>query len=671
MWTLRGPLTAYLAVAADFLGLAMILPALPFFVSERGEDPSWLGAILTAQYAGVVVGSILFGYLSDKMGRLEAVLLALAGDAVMFAVSGFADSALALFVIRLIAGTSTPISCSVAYLVDHVSEKERPKAMSLLSAALIGGFLVGSAGASAMANAGFMAVCLTSSGIAFAALLAIWLGNRDAASPAAGEGPDAAAGDNGESLHSEGDDSHTPTLAEMARRRSASSDAAKVAVSGFSRRDLTAAVESPSDGTKGTGADGDADTGAGTAPSTPMAQDDAAAGAVDVFTVGETMKSRYFAPIAMSSFLTGWSFAFNVTLAPLIVTSVFEFNQQQVSFIFLGIVVELLMVNLLLYAPLVRAVGIKYVIAVSLGVTSVFVGLAPTAVDSENLVFILIVFSFIAVNNAIVRPSVNVLSANTAKNLVPSGIGRIMGANQGLFSIGQAVAPIVTASLYSFGGATAAFVPTACVFFLNFCAMLWFGARVNDTLPEFAAARRAELLEKAAATDPEAALPMVKAGGADGGDSGIGALDGGGGGGGGDAAELAPLTAADVIVEDAEETADDTAAADDDASEGADGAADDAGDDVGAGSGDLPSGANGAPTTGVKAEGAASAPDRSGDDAATAVAGGASAAESDSASPASTASATASAGAAEGVDGTAASVGKAAEEATVASATPA
>lgn len=100
----QGPETAYLAVATDFCGLAMILPLLPFFIKERGEDDAWLGAVLTAQYGGVVIGSVLFGWVSDKLGRRAGVLLSLLGDALLFASSGLADSVEVLFAVRLLAG---------------------------------------------------------------------------------------------------------------------------------------------------------------------------------------------------------------------------------------------------------------------------------------------------------------------------------------------------------------------------------------------------------------------------------------------------------------------------------------------------------------------------------------------------------------------------------------
>eukprot|EP00964_Phaeocystis_antarctica_P035460 scaffold20246_cov58-Phaeocystis_antarctica.AAC.9 len=78
-----GPAIA--ATAADILGRAIVTPALPFYLSEVGvaeaDLPRWSGMIMGAQFAAVVLGSLLSGRMGDKYGSAAAVKLALIGQA--------------------------------------------------------------------------------------------------------------------------------------------------------------------------------------------------------------------------------------------------------------------------------------------------------------------------------------------------------------------------------------------------------------------------------------------------------------------------------------------------------------------------------------------------------------------------------------------------------------
>ena len=68
---LLGPGPAFMLVMVDFFGLGCIMPLLPFFCNDYAADNKsmWLGAILSSQAAGVVVGTIIIGKASDVFGR--------------------------------------------------------------------------------------------------------------------------------------------------------------------------------------------------------------------------------------------------------------------------------------------------------------------------------------------------------------------------------------------------------------------------------------------------------------------------------------------------------------------------------------------------------------------------------------------------------------------------
>ena len=153
--------SAVLSVFADYLGLAMLTPSLPFYLSEKGltddEIPFWNGAITTAQFAAIVIGNVFWGRFCDRTSSWRALQMAMLGDTVFFALSAVApfglrgapSAGVMLAVVRFFAGLFTPLVSAVLYIFDRVqSPKELARGVSLYAFATVsaygaGGFLVG------------------------------------------------------------------------------------------------------------------------------------------------------------------------------------------------------------------------------------------------------------------------------------------------------------------------------------------------------------------------------------------------------------------------------------------------------------------------------------------------------------------------------------------------
>ena len=88
----------------DFVGLGTIMPVLPFFLMDINADIFWLGFILSAQYFGVVVGSIFWGLVADYCGVRKVYLVLLFADTILFFMSGLCESVLTLVLVRCAAG---------------------------------------------------------------------------------------------------------------------------------------------------------------------------------------------------------------------------------------------------------------------------------------------------------------------------------------------------------------------------------------------------------------------------------------------------------------------------------------------------------------------------------------------------------------------------------------
>ena len=137
-----GPAIA--ATAADILDKAIVMQSLPFFLSNSNSSsegiglpeadiPRWSGMITGAQYAAIVLGSLLSGRMGDKYGSAAAVKLALIGQTFFFALSAFAPfgfvgdptlRATLLLFTRIGAGVATALVSALLYIFDRAPSSE-------------------------------------------------------------------------------------------------------------------------------------------------------------------------------------------------------------------------------------------------------------------------------------------------------------------------------------------------------------------------------------------------------------------------------------------------------------------------------------------------------------------------------------------------------------------
>jgi hypothetical protein len=101
----------YLAMMAEFIGLAILFPTLGQFVmAVHGGDPQWVGIIMSCQYAAGVIGGLILGALSDRIGVKSTIVLIMGADILLFTATAFAWSIRSLLIIRTVAGFFNPMS---------------------------------------------------------------------------------------------------------------------------------------------------------------------------------------------------------------------------------------------------------------------------------------------------------------------------------------------------------------------------------------------------------------------------------------------------------------------------------------------------------------------------------------------------------------------------------
>jgi MFS family permease len=148
-------LVLFVTAFIDMVGLAMIVPLLPYYATKFGASATIVGVLISAFSVAQLLVAPAWGRFSDRYGRRPAILAGLVVTAGAYAIFGFADSVLALLVSRVVQGLGGgTIGVVQAYVADASSPAERVKSLGWLSAVTSLGAVVGPAFGSAAVAVG-------------------------------------------------------------------------------------------------------------------------------------------------------------------------------------------------------------------------------------------------------------------------------------------------------------------------------------------------------------------------------------------------------------------------------------------------------------------------------------------------------------------------------------
>ena len=157
----------FVTAFVDMVGLAMIVPLLPFYATELGASATVVGLLVSAFSVAQLAVAPLWGRFSDRYGRRPAILAGLLITAGAYVIFAFAGSVLLLLLCRLMQGLGGgTIGVVQAYVADTSSPQERTKSLGWLSAVTSLGAVAGPAFGSLMIGIGGR----TAPGLAAAAL---------------------------------------------------------------------------------------------------------------------------------------------------------------------------------------------------------------------------------------------------------------------------------------------------------------------------------------------------------------------------------------------------------------------------------------------------------------------------------------------------------------------
>jgi multidrug resistance protein len=130
----------------DMLGLAMIIPLLPFYATKLGASATIVGILIAAFSIAQLASAPLWGKFSDRYGRRPALLAGLLVSAVAYVIFAYASTLWLLLLSRIVQGLGGgTIGVVQAYVADASDPNDRAKSLGWLSAATSLGAVVGPA----------------------------------------------------------------------------------------------------------------------------------------------------------------------------------------------------------------------------------------------------------------------------------------------------------------------------------------------------------------------------------------------------------------------------------------------------------------------------------------------------------------------------------------------
>lgn len=176
----------FVTAFVDMVGLAMIVPLLPYYATDVGASASVVGVLISAFSIAQLAFAPVWGRLSDRYGRRPTILAGLLITAAAYVLFAFARSVPVLLVARLIQGAGGgTIGVVQAYVADASSDRDRVKSLGWLSAVTSLGVVAGPALGSALdAAGGPLAVGLGAAALALLVAIFAWRFLRESVMPA-------------------------------------------------------------------------------------------------------------------------------------------------------------------------------------------------------------------------------------------------------------------------------------------------------------------------------------------------------------------------------------------------------------------------------------------------------------------------------------------------------
>jgi MFS family permease len=173
----------YMTVFIDFIGIAILIPVQPFLVGIQphkdaftadamgGLQPGAANSVIMVSFtAAQLISTLVFGPLSDRLGRRPLLLTSLMGGALGYLMQGVAIAMgnffllIAMRVFTGLFGGTRPVA--VAYIADSVPPEKRAKLMGLMALSITLAMQFGPALGGSIGLISLAVPCFVAAGIA-------------------------------------------------------------------------------------------------------------------------------------------------------------------------------------------------------------------------------------------------------------------------------------------------------------------------------------------------------------------------------------------------------------------------------------------------------------------------------------------------------------------------
>ncbi len=194
------PRAAWVLYAATFINRfgSFVAVFMALYLTSRGYTPAQAGLAVAAFGLGSVPGSLASGYLADRIGRRETLMVSSCLGATFSVAIAFADGLPLLILLSGLAGLANQMYPPPAFamLADLIPRERRMAAVGIMRFAINGGFAAGPAVAGLLADHTFRLVFIAdaAASLVIGVIACFWLpaGRPDRASPTIrGEGASA------------------------------------------------------------------------------------------------------------------------------------------------------------------------------------------------------------------------------------------------------------------------------------------------------------------------------------------------------------------------------------------------------------------------------------------------------------------------------------------------
>lgn len=162
--TVRGnlralPRPAWILFSGSFLNRfgSFVITFLVLYVTRQGYSPAQAGLVVASYGVGSLPAAAFGGFLADRIGRRETIVISMFGGAASMLALSQAHSLRALFILSAVAGLAAELyrPASGALLADLVPSERRVAAFGMYRLAINAGFATGTAAAGFMAERSF------------------------------------------------------------------------------------------------------------------------------------------------------------------------------------------------------------------------------------------------------------------------------------------------------------------------------------------------------------------------------------------------------------------------------------------------------------------------------------------------------------------------------------